>query len=86
MLANSYKEGTEELGVNISSARFSLWNYTILYYDVVVLTPQVKAYYDDIKKDTDALRIKLIATEEAEYIKLIRNPKRAIQFILSQFK
>ena len=44
------------------------------------------SYYEDIKKDTDKLGIKLVATKGAEYIKLTRDPKGAVQFVLSHFE
>lgn len=53
-------------------------------YDVIVLAPQVNSYYDDIKKDTDNLGIKLLATKGAEYIALTRDPEKAIEYILSE--
>ena len=39
-----------------------------------------------IKKDTDRLGIKLVATKGAEYISLTRAPKKAVDFVLSQMK
>lgn len=51
---------------------------------MVILAPQVKTYYNDIKKDTEKLGIKLIATEGAEYINLTRNPEKAVQFVLEK--
>ena len=53
---------------------------------MIVLAPQVNSYYEDIKKDTDKLGIKLVATKGAEYIKLTRDPKGAVQFVLSHFE
>ena len=55
-------------------------------FDMIVLAPQVNSYYEDIKKDTDKLGIKLVATKGAEYIKLTRDPKGAVQFVLSHFE
>lgn len=54
-------------------------------YDVIVLAPQVNSYYEDIKEDSDRLGIKLLATKGAEYIKLTRDPKMAVDFIMAQF-
>ena len=42
--------------------------------------------YEDIKKDTDRLGIKLVATKGAENISLTRAPKKAVDFVLSQMK
>lgn len=54
-------------------------------YDVIVLAPQVNSYYEDIKEDSDRLGIRLLATKGAEYIKLTRDPKLAVNFIMAQF-
>ena len=54
-------------------------------FDMIVLAPQVNSFYEDIKKDTDALGIKLAATKGAEYIKLTRDPEGAVAFVMSYF-
>ena len=54
-------------------------------FDLVILAPQVASNYEDIKKDTDKLGIKLVKTQGVEYIKLTRNPKEALDFVLKQF-
>lgn len=53
-------------------------------YDIVVLAPQVRSYYTAMKKDTDKLGIKLIATRGMEYIELTNDPKKAVKFILQK--
>lgn len=86
MLANTLTEGASSLNLPLSpSAGAYGSHYEIMkYYDMVILAPQVKTYYNDIKKDTEKLGIKLIATEGAEYINLTRNPEKAVQFVLEK--
>ena len=87
MLANALKEGAESFGFPIKSAAGAYGShYDIMQnYDVIVLAPQVNSYYDDIKEDSDRLGIKLLATKGAEYIKLTRDPKMAVDFIMAQY-
>jgi len=87
MLANALKEGAESFGFPIKSAAGAYGShYDIMQnYDVIVLAPQVNSYYEDIKEDSDRLGIKLLATKGAEYIKLTRDPKMAVDFIMAQF-
>lgn len=86
MLANALTEGASSLNLPLSSSAGAYGShYEIMkYYDMVILSPQVKTYYNDIKKDTEKLGIKLIATEGAEYINLTRNPEKAVQFVLEK--
>ncbi|VLX72244.1 PTS system, lactose-specific IIBC component [Streptococcus pneumoniae] len=86
MLANTLTEGASSLNLPLSSSAGAYGShYEIMkYYDMVILAPQVKIYYNDIKKDTEKLGIKLIATEGAEYINLTRNPEKAVQFVLEK--
>ena len=88
MLANALTEGAAELGIDLSSTAGAYGShYDIMKdFDMIVLAPQVNSYYEDIKKDTDKLGIKLVATKGAEYIKLTRDPKGAVQFVLSHFE
>lgn len=87
MLANALTEGAQETGAKITaSAEAYGSHYEIMKdFDMVVLAPQVNSYYDDIKKDTDKLGIKLAATKGAEYIGLTRDPRGAVEFVLSFF-
>ena len=55
-------------------------------YDMVVLAPQVRTYYDDLKSDTDRLGIKLVATKGQQYIALTRDPEKALNFVLDNLK
>lgn len=86
MLANALEEGAKETGAHVVAKAGAYGShYDIMpNFDMVVLAPQVNSYYDDIKKDTDKLGIKLIATKGAEYIKLTRNPAGAIKFVMDQ--
>ena len=86
MLANALKEGAEKYDAPITADAGAYGShYEIMSdYDVIVLAPQVNSYYDDIKKDTDNLGIKLLATKGAEYIALTRDPEKAIEYILSE--
>ena len=86
MLANALTEGASSLNLPLSSSAGAYGShYEIMkYYDMVILAPQVKTYYNDIKKDTEKLGIKLIATEGAEYINLTRNPEKAVKFVLEK--
>ncbi|MHA3042850.1 lactose/cellobiose PTS transporter subunit IIB [Streptococcus sp. 517s] len=87
MLANAITEGAKETGATISASAGAYGShYEIMKnFDMIILAPQVNSFYEDIKKDTDALGIKLAATKGAEYIKLTRDPKGAISFVLSYF-
>lgn len=86
MLANALTEGAETYNVPITAAAGAYGShYDIMKdYNAIVLAPQVASYYEDIKSDTDRLGIKLISTKGAQYIKLTRDPKKAIDFILAE--
>ncbi|HFU3969589.1 TPA: PTS lactose transporter subunit IIBC [Streptococcus suis] len=88
MLANALTEGAQETGAKITASAGAYGShYEIMKdFDMVVLAPQVNSYYDDIKKDTDKLGIKLAATKGAEYIGLTRDPRGAVEFVLSFFE
>lgn len=86
-MTTALKEGAETFGVPIKSAVGAYGShYEIMQnYDVIVLAPQVNSYYEDIKEDSDHLGIKLLPTKGAEYIKLTRNPKLAVDFIMANY-
>lgn len=88
MLANALKEGAEKYNVPITSAAGAYGShYEIMKdFDLIILAPQVASYYQDIKEDADKLNIKLVATKGVEYIKLTRDPEKAVEFVLEQFK
>ncbi|MDK7293533.1 PTS lactose transporter subunit IIBC [Streptococcus macedonicus] len=87
MLANALTEGAAATGANITASAGAYGShYEIMKdFDIIVLAPQVNSFYEDIKKDTDALGIKLAATKGAEYIKLTRDPAGAVAFVMSYF-
>lgn len=87
MLANALTEGATAIDANITASAGAYGShYEIMKdFDMIVLAPQVNSFYEDIKKDTDALGIKLAATKGAEYIKLTRDPEGAVAFVLSYF-
>ena len=83
MLANAIKEGAARTGENIASSAGAYGQHTAIMdqYDVIVLAPQVRSYYNDMKADTDRLGIKLLAPRGKEYIDLTRDPAGAIKWL-----
>ena len=83
MLANAIKEGAAQTGENIASSAGAYGQHTAIMdqYDVIVLAPQVRSYYNDMKADTDRLGIKLLASRGKEYIDLTRDPAGAIKWL-----
>lgn len=83
MLANAIKEGAAQTGENIASSAGAYGQHTAIMdqYDVIVLAPQVRSYYNDMKADTDRLGIKLLAPRGKEYIDLTRDPTGAIKWL-----
>lgn len=83
MLANAIKEGAAQTGENIASSAGAYGQHTAIMdqYDVIVLAPQVRSYYNDMKADTDCLGIKLLAPRGKEYIDLTRDPAGAIKWL-----
>lgn len=83
MLANAIKEGAAQTGENIASSAGAYGQHTAIMdqYDVIVLAPRVRSYYNDMKADTDRLGIKLLAPRGKEYIDLTRDPAGAIKWL-----
>ena len=83
MLANAIKEGAAQTGENIASSAGAYGQHTAIMdqYDVIVLAPQVRSYYNDMKADTDRLGMKLLAPRGKEYIDLTRDPAGAIKWL-----
>ena len=83
MLANAPKEGAAQTGETIASSAGAYGQHTAIMdqYDVIVLAPQVRSYYNDMKADTDRLGIKLLAPRGKEYIDLTRAPAGAIKWL-----
>ncbi len=83
LLANAIKEGAAKTGENIASAAGAYGQHTAIMnqYDVIVLAPQVRTYYEDMKADTDRMGIKLLAPRGQEYISLTRDPEGAVKWL-----
>lgn len=86
LLAHSLDKGAKEYNVPINAGAGSYGEHYDMMksYDMVVLAPQVASNYEDIKKDTDKLGIKLVSTTGKEYISLTNDPKGALEFINNQ--
>ena len=84
-LANALNKGAEESGLPLEANGETYGAHSALLpnYDLVILAPQVASNYDDIKKETDREGVKLIKTAGMEYINLTRDPKGAVDFVLS---
>lgn len=82
-LANSLNEGAEEFDVDLFAAgeTYGAHQDTMKNYDLVILAPQVASNYEDIKKDTDRLGIKLVKTGGHEYIKLVQDPEGSLKYV-----
>ena len=85
MLANALTEGAKEVNAPITATAGAYGShYEIMKdFDVLILAPQVASYYEDVKKDTDRLGIKLIATKGVEYIGVTRDPQKAVEFVMN---
>ena len=57
-------------------------HYAIMdQYNVIVLPPQVRTYYNEMKADTDRLGITLLSPKGKQYIDLTKDPKGAVAWI-----
>lgn len=83
-LANALTEGAEKYDEPIiaSAGAYGSHHDILPNYDLVVLAPQVRTYYDDLKADTDRLGIQLVATKGQQYIALTRDSKKALDFVM----
>ncbi|WDT65543.1 PTS lactose transporter subunit IIBC [Companilactobacillus crustorum] len=83
-LANALMDGAKEYNVPIvaSAGAYGSHHDILPNYDLVVLAPQVRTYYDDLKADTDRLGIQLVATKGQQYIVLTRDSKKALNFVM----
>lgn len=86
LLANALKTGAEAKGIDLVSNSGAYGShYDIMSgYNVVILAPQCRTYYDDMKADTDRLGIKLISTRGKQYIDLTNDPEGAIDWLLGE--
>lgn len=87
-LANALEEGAKETGEPIvaSAGAYGSHHDILPNYDLVVLAPQVRTYYSDLKADTDRLGIKLVATKGQQYIGLTHDPAGAVKFVMDEVK
>ena len=83
LLANALKEGADELGIDITANAGAYGShYAIMdQYNVIVLAPQVRTYYNEMKADTDRLGITLLSPKGKQYIDLTKDPKGAVNWI-----
>ena len=83
LLANALKEGADELGIDITANAGAYGShYAIMdQYNVIVLAPQVRTYYNEMKADTDRLGITLLSPKGKQYIDLTKDPKGAVAWI-----
>ena len=83
LLANALKEGGDELGIDITANAGAYGShYAIMdQYNVIVLAPQVRTYYNEMKADTDRLGITLLSPKGKQYIDLTKDPKGAVAWI-----
>ena len=83
LLANALKEGADELGIDITANAGAYGShYAIMdQYNDIVLAPQVRTYYNEMKADTDRLGITLLSPKGKQYIDLTKDPKGAVAWI-----
>ena len=88
LLANALKEGADELGIDITANAGAYGShYAIMdQYNVIVLAPQVRTYYNEMKADTDRLGITLLSPKGKQYIDLTKDPKGAVAWIEENLK
>ncbi|MEQ9764091.1 lactose-specific PTS transporter subunit EIIC [Streptococcus sp. ZJ151] len=88
LLANALNKASKEYNVDIKAAAgaYGAHQDILKDYDLVVLAPQVASNYEDIKKDTDRLGVKLTKTEGMEYINLTRDPRGSLDYVMKQFE
>ncbi|CGG93875.1 PTS system lactose-specific transporter subunit IIBC truncated [Streptococcus pneumoniae] len=55
-------------------------------YDLIILAPQVRSYYREMKVDAERLGIQIVATRGMEYIHLTKNLSKALQFVLEHYQ
>ncbi len=87
MLANALEEGAKLSDANIvADAGAYGSHYDIMKnYDLIILAPQVNSYLSDIQKDAEKFDVKVVAVKGEKYIKLTREPKEAVDFVLAAF-
>ena len=88
LLANALTKAAKEFNEPIEATAGSYGAHMDILkdFDLVILAPQVASNYEDIKKDTDRLGVKLAKTEGAQYIALTRDGQGSIDFVKQQFQ
>ncbi|MCU9534029.1 lactose-specific PTS transporter subunit EIIC [Streptococcus sp. CSL10205-OR2] len=86
LLANALTKAAHDYDVPVkaSAGSYGAHREMLPEYQLVILAPQVASNYEDIKKETDKLGIKLAKTEGAQYIKLTRDGQAALDFVQAQ--
>lgn len=84
LLANALAKGAKAHNIDMLTAANSYGAHVDMLkdFDLVVLAPQVASNYEDLKKDTDRLGVKVVAVEGKKYIELTRNPDKALEFTM----
>lgn len=88
LLSNALNKAAKDFNVPIDSTAgsYGAHNDIMKDFDLIILAPQIASNYEDIKKDTDKLGIKLVKTEGGEYIGLTRDPEGSLEFVMKQFE
>ena len=88
LLANALNKAAKEFDVPVKAAAggYGAHREILPEFDLVILAPQVASNFEDMKAETDKLGIKLAKTEGAQYIKLTRDGKGALDFVQEQFQ
>lgn len=83
LLANALNEAAKEYNEPVTAQAGSYGEHRDILkdFDLVILAPQVASNYEDMKKETDALGIKLVKTEGAQYIGLSRDGESSLKFV-----
>ncbi|MBS4889932.1 MAG: lactose-specific PTS transporter subunit EIIC [Anaerococcus vaginalis] len=88
LLANALNEAAAEYGEDVTAVADSYGAHRDILedFDLVILAPQVASNYDDMKKETDPLGIKLVKTQGAQYIGLSRDGQASLDFVKESMK
>ncbi|WP_250638041.1 PTS transporter subunit EIIC [Spiroplasma eriocheiris] len=86
MFAASANKGAASRGIKnivIDSAAYGSHRNLMKEMDLVVLSPQVNVYIDEIERDASAWKVKIVETKGKQYIDCTNNPDQAIDLILA---
>lgn len=87
-LANAINDGANAKNAKIlaNSASYG-GHYDIMKnYDMIILAPQVRSYYKEMKNDADKYGIKLLTTDGMTYIELTNDSDKALKYVLDNLK